>query len=127
MYAQSLIFSLTHPHILTSDIDNPITDEPQGVDSALRPIEQSSIDILISFGFSEETARRALRASVSNIFPLSLAYFLILFLFIFLNFQEGDIEKATDWIFNNPEVSSSNDVDASSSQPEAELPDGSGS
>jgi hypothetical protein len=46
--------------------------------------------------------------------------------------QGGDIEKATDWIFNNPDASVSSDMDTStsSSKPtpdDTELPDGGGS
>jgi len=46
--------------------------------------------------------------------------------------QGGDIEKATDWIFNNPDASVSSDMDTStsSSKPspgDTELPDGRGS
>ena len=47
--------------------------------------------------------------------------------------QGGDIEKATDWIFNNPNASASSDMDtttSSNSLPtpvDAGLPDGGGS
>lgn len=50
-----------------------------------------------------------------------------------LNFlQGGDIEKATDWIFNNPDASTSSDMDAATSSTaqtpaDAGLPDGGGS
>lgn len=43
------------------DIDAPISHQTPGVD-------QSSVDTLISFGFPEEVARKALKASV-NLFP----------------------------------------------------------
>ncbi|XP_078443561.1 ubiquitin-specific protease 14 isoform X2 [Wolffia australiana] len=88
-------------HLDDPDIDDPIPDATPGVDPA-------GLDTLISFGFPEEIARKALRAS------------------------GGDIEKATDWIFNNPQASSPGDVEAESSgggnEPplEAELPDGGG-
>lgn len=47
-------------------------------------------------------------------------------------FQGGDIEKATDWIFNNPGASVSADMDATTSDTaptsaDAGLPDGGGS
>ncbi|RVW60250.1 hypothetical protein CK203_097096 [Vitis vinifera] len=45
----------------------------------------------------------------------------------FLDWQGGDIEKATDWIFSNPAAASSSDMDATaSSTPTADagLPDG---
>lgn len=46
--------------------------------------------------------------------------------------QGGDIEKATDWIFNNPDASASSDMDATSSGTaqalvDAGLTDGGGS
>ncbi|KAJ4894149.1 Ubiquitin carboxyl-terminal hydrolase 14 [Raphanus sativus] len=87
-------------HMDDPDIDAPISNQTSDVD-------QSSVDTLISFGFAEEVARKALKAS------------------------GGDIEKATDWIFNNPNASVSDmDVSSSSSaQTPAEsglLPDGGG-
>ena len=48
----------------------------------------------------------------------------------FGDWQGGDIEKATDWIFSNPDAASSSDMDATtSSTPTADagLPDGGGS
>uniref|UniRef100_A0A1J3F4P4 Ubiquitin carboxyl-terminal hydrolase n=1 Tax=Noccaea caerulescens TaxID=107243 RepID=A0A1J3F4P4_NOCCA len=86
-------------HMDDQDIDAPISHQTPGVD-------QSSVDILISFGFPEEVARKALKAS------------------------GGDIEKATDWIFNNPNATVS-DMDVSSSNSaetpaQSGLPDGGG-
>ncbi|CAN6997511.1 unnamed protein product [Brassica oleracea var. botrytis] len=86
-------------HMDDPDIDAPISHQKSDVD-------QSSVDTLISFGFAEEVARKALKAS------------------------GGDIEKATDWIFNNPNASLS-DMDVSSSSSaltpaESALPDGGG-
>lgn len=46
------------------------------------------------------------------------------------DWQGGDIEKATDWIFSNPDAAGSSDMDATtSSAPSADagLPDGGGS
>ncbi|KAF7112199.1 hypothetical protein RHSIM_RhsimUnG0257500 [Rhododendron simsii] len=85
-------------HMDDADIDSPISQEPQSVD-------QSKVDTLVSFGFQEDVARKALKAS------------------------GGDIEKATDWIFNPTNVSSSSDMDISSSTTsiaDSPLPDGGG-
>lgn len=53
------------------DIDNPIS-KGHGSET----VDQSKVDILISFGFEEEIARKALKASVISFlffyFPLSL-------------------------------------------------------
>ncbi|KAM5585851.1 ubiquitin carboxyl-terminal hydrolase 14 [Rosa sericea] len=88
-------------HMDDPDIDAPISQGGQIV------VDQSKVDMLISFGFQEDIARAALKAS------------------------GGDIEKATDWIFNNPGASVSTDMDATSSETistaaEAGLPDGGG-
>ncbi|XP_044507437.1 ubiquitin carboxyl-terminal hydrolase 14-like [Mangifera indica] len=73
-------------HMDDPDIDSPLSQQSQGA-----TIDQSKVDTLISFGFQEAIARKALKAS------------------------GGDIEKATDWIFNNPGASASSDMDATSS------------
>ncbi|EOY12760.1 PREDICTED: ubiquitin carboxyl-terminal hydrolase 14 isoform X1 [Theobroma cacao] len=92
-------------HMDDPDIDAPICHGAQGAGAS---VDQSKVDTLISFGFQEEIARMALNAS------------------------GGDIEKATDWIFNNPNASASSDMDtttSSSSVPtpvDAGLPDGGG-
>ncbi|KAF3453580.1 hypothetical protein FNV43_RR04020 [Rhamnella rubrinervis] len=88
-------------HMDDPDIDAPISQGGQTV------VDQSALDTLMSFGFQEEVARKALKAS------------------------GGDIEKATDWIFNNPNASASSDMDATTSNPtptpaDAGLPDGAG-
>ncbi|XP_059661574.1 ubiquitin carboxyl-terminal hydrolase 14 [Cornus florida] len=86
-------------HMDDPDIDAPISHDGQSF------VDQSKVDTLISFGFEEEIARKALKAS------------------------GGDIEKATDWIFNNPSAHGSSDMDATpSSTPnvDAALPDGGG-
>ncbi|TKY66727.1 Ubiquitin carboxyl-terminal hydrolase 14 [Spatholobus suberectus] len=86
------------------DIDIPIS-KGHGSET-LTVVDQSKVDILISFGFQEEIARKALKAS------------------------GGDIEKATDWIFNNPDASvSSMDAatsNAASTPNDFDLPDGGG-
>ncbi|GLU23463.1 hypothetical protein SLE2022_394640 [Rubroshorea leprosula] len=95
---------------LLSHMDDPDIDAPisSGAQAAEAPIDQSKIDTLITFGFHEELARKALKAS------------------------GGDIEKATDWIFNNPNASTSSDMDTTSSNnttpttTDAGLPDGGG-
>ncbi|KAL9660412.1 hypothetical protein QQ045_025226 [Rhodiola kirilowii] len=88
-------------HMEDPDIDAPISQDLQG-----SVVDQSQVDILLSFGFSEDLARRALKET------------------------RGDIEKATDWIFSNPDSSGPSDMDASSSSPvtstDAVLSDGGG-
>nr|GMD14863.1 ubiquitin carboxyl-terminal hydrolase 14-like isoform X1 [Ipomoea batatas] len=87
-------------HMDDSDIDAPISQVGKNVD-----IDQSQVDTLVSFGFHEDLARKALKAS------------------------GGDIEKATDWIFNNPGASETSDMDTSCSDGtsvDAALPDGGG-
>lgn len=88
-------------HMDDTDIDTPISQVgPNAV------VDQSQVDTLISFGFHEDLARKALKAS------------------------GGDIEKATDWIFNNPGASEKSDMDTSCSNEnsvvDAALPDGEG-
>ncbi|KAL6283749.1 hypothetical protein ACE6H2_014678 [Prunus campanulata] len=88
-------------HMDDPDIDAPISEGGQNV------VDQSKVDMLLSFGFQEDVARTALKAS------------------------GGDIEKATDWIFNNPDASVSTDMDATTSEnaptaADAGLPDGGG-
>ncbi|KAJ4843006.1 ubiquitin-specific protease ubp14 [Turnera subulata] len=90
-------------HMDDPDINAPISLEGQGSEV----VDQSKIDTLISFGFQEEIARKALKAS------------------------GGDIEKATDWIFSNPDASVSSDMDATTSgattaTDDPGLPDGEG-
>ncbi|KAK7262712.1 hypothetical protein RJT34_30289 [Clitoria ternatea] len=91
-------------HMDDPDIDIPISDGHGS--EALTIIDQSQVDTLISFGFQEDIARKALKAS------------------------GGDIEKATDWIFNNPDASvSSMDAatsNATSTSNDVSLPDGGG-
>ncbi|XP_062169190.1 ubiquitin carboxyl-terminal hydrolase 14 [Alnus glutinosa] len=94
-------------HMDDPDIDFPISQEAQGAEAFLSSVDQSKVDTLISFGFTEEIARKALKASGS------------------------DIEKATDWIFNNPEASVPSDMDATTSNTASDptsagLPDGGG-
>ncbi|KVI02211.1 Peptidase C19, ubiquitin carboxyl-terminal hydrolase 2 [Cynara cardunculus var. scolymus] len=76
-------------------------DDPEAESNEVDP---SKVATLVSFGFEEEIARKALKAS------------------------GGDIEKATDWIFN-PTASGPSDMDATSSSGptvDATLPDGDG-
>ncbi|KAL4312415.1 hypothetical protein GQ457_01G049530 [Hibiscus cannabinus] len=92
-------------HMDDPDIDAPISHGAKGTEAS---VDQSAVDTLVSFGFQEEIARMALKAS------------------------GGDIEKATDWIFNNPNASAASAMDtntSSNSTPtpvDAGLPDGGG-
>ncbi|KAM7250829.1 hypothetical protein ACFE04_022712 [Oxalis oulophora] len=93
-------------HMDDADIDAPISRTAQG-SNALSSDDRSKVDMLITFGFSEDVALKALKAT------------------------GFDVEKATDWIFNNPQASSPTDMDitASSSNPaqvDGGLPDGEG-
>ncbi|KAG8364997.1 hypothetical protein BUALT_Bualt18G0057100 [Buddleja alternifolia] len=87
-------------HMNDSDIDAPITKEQKSAPF----VDPSKVDTLISFGFEEEIARKALQAS------------------------GGDIEKATEWIFNPPSGVSNMDATPSSSDAVVDdaLPDGQG-
>ncbi|XP_076897899.1 ubiquitin carboxyl-terminal hydrolase 14-like [Bidens hawaiensis] len=82
-------------HMDDPDIDAPIHKE------AKNKVDPSKVATLVSFGFDEEIARRALKAS------------------------GGDIEKATDWIFNPTADVSMADA-ATSTSAEATLSDGDG-
>lgn len=91
-------------HLDDPDIDVPISHKSQ---NATVSVDQSKVETLLSFGFQEEVARRALIAT------------------------GGDIEKATDWIFSNPDASSTSDMDTTGSSSaaasvDADLPDGPG-
>lgn len=55
-----------------SDIDFPISQEAQGAEAFLSSVDQSKVDTLISFGFTEEIARKALKASVSIFYLFNL-------------------------------------------------------
>ncbi|KAI5412070.1 ubiquitin carboxyl-terminal hydrolase 14 [Lathyrus oleraceus] len=91
---------------LLSHMDDPDIDAPISKGRGSESVDQSKVDTLISFGFQDDVARKALKAS------------------------GGDIEKATDWIFSNPDASVSN-MDATASNTtsgpnDADLPDGGG-
>ncbi|KAK9092283.1 hypothetical protein Syun_027194 [Stephania yunnanensis] len=86
-------------HMDDPDIDDPISPE-QNVE-----VDQSQVETLISFGFGDEVARKALKAS------------------------GGNIEKATNWIFDNPDASGPSNMDATNGVDKAVgegLPDGGG-
>ncbi|XP_073118725.1 ubiquitin carboxyl-terminal hydrolase 14 [Henckelia pumila] len=87
-------------HMNDPDIDEPIKKEQK---SSLH-IDQSKFDTLVSFGIEEEVARKALQAT------------------------GGDIEKATEWIFNPPPGLSNMETTPSSSGSVVDdtLPDGKG-
>ncbi|XP_076935914.1 ubiquitin carboxyl-terminal hydrolase 14-like [Bidens hawaiensis] len=86
---------------LLSHMDDPDIDAPVHKE-AKNEVDPSKVATLVSFGFDEEIARKALKAS------------------------GGDIEKATDWIFNPTADVSMADA-ATSSSAEATLSDGDGS
>uniref|UniRef100_A0A2P2L4Y0 Ubiquitin carboxyl-terminal hydrolase n=4 Tax=Rhizophora mucronata TaxID=61149 RepID=A0A2P2L4Y0_RHIMU len=90
-------------HMDDPDIDVPISQEAQRAEA----VDPLKVETLISFGFQEAVAQKALKAS------------------------SGDIEKATDWIFSNPDASVSDDMNATTSSSkstpnDSELPDGGG-
>lgn len=87
-------------HMNDPDIDAPISENVQNPD-----IDQSKVDTLVSFGFEEKLARKALKAS------------------------GGDVEKATEWIFSSPSASTASDMDVTTSSGAAVdplMPDGGG-
>lgn len=89
---------------LLSHMDDPDIDAPIHNGAESNEVDPSKVAMLVSFGFEEEIARKALKAS------------------------GGDIEKATDWIFN-PTASGPSVMDATSSSGptvDATLPDGDG-
>ncbi|XP_060191022.1 ubiquitin carboxyl-terminal hydrolase 14 isoform X2 [Lycium barbarum] len=87
-------------HMNDPDIDAPISENTQNPD-----VDQSKVDTLVSFGFEEKLARKALKTS------------------------GGDVEKATEWIFSNPSASTASDMDVTTSSEAAVdplMPDGGG-
>lgn len=93
-------------HMDDPDIDAPVSHAAPSAGLASSPVDQSKVDTLVSFGFDEDTAKKALKATGS------------------------DIERATDWIFNN-NVSGASNMDVSSSSnamsvDDSALPDGGG-
>ncbi|XP_015082701.1 ubiquitin carboxyl-terminal hydrolase 14 isoform X1 [Solanum pennellii] len=87
-------------HMNDPDIDAPISENMQNPD-----IDQSKVDTLVSFGFEEKLAHKALKAS------------------------GGDVEKATEWIFSSPSASTAADMDVTTSSGAAVdtlMPDGGG-
>ncbi|KAK4714796.1 hypothetical protein R3W88_020703 [Solanum pinnatisectum] len=87
-------------HMNDPDIDAPISENVQSPD-----IDQSKVDTLVSFGFEEKLAHKALKAS------------------------GGDVEKATEWIFSSPSASTASDMDVTTSTGAAVdtlMPDGGG-
>ncbi|KAI7746151.1 hypothetical protein M8C21_018001 [Ambrosia artemisiifolia] len=90
---------------LLSHMDDPDIDAPIPKLTKINDAEPSKVATLVSFGFEEEIARKALKAS------------------------GGDIEEATDWIFNPNAASGPSNMDATSSSGpsmDATLPDGDG-
>lgn len=124
-------------HIFFPDIDAPISENVQNPD-----IDQSKVDTLVSFGFEEKLAHKALKASVN--ISLLLAFTISLWgsllftansiMFVHSLFlsahQGGDVEKATEWIFSSPSASTAADMDVTTSSGAAVdtlMPDGGGS
>lgn len=94
-------------HMDDPDINNPTSKQAKSSSDLPSFVDQSKVDALISFGFQEELARKALKAT------------------------GGDVETATNWIFDNPDASCSSEMDATPSENngsalDAALPDGSG-
>ncbi|KAL3639889.1 ubiquitin-specific protease ubp14 [Castilleja foliolosa] len=90
---------------LLNHMNDPDIDEPIAKAQKIVPfIDPAKVETLISFGFEEEVARKALQAA------------------------DGDVEKATEWIFNPPPGVTSMDATPSSSgnAADAPLPDGQG-
>ncbi|KAL8506022.1 hypothetical protein ACS0TY_017035 [Phlomoides rotata] len=86
-------------HTSDPDIDEPIAKAHKSAPT----VDPSKVEILLSFGFEEEIARKALQAT------------------------DGDIEKATEWIFNPPSMSNMDTTPSSSGNVvDAALPDGQG-
>lgn len=48
------------------DIDTPISKQAKSSDDLSSFVDQSKVDALISFGFGEELARKALKATVNS-------------------------------------------------------------
>ncbi|KAJ8630813.1 hypothetical protein MRB53_024136 [Persea americana] len=93
-------------HMDDPDINDPISQDMQAAELLSSFVDEAGVSTLVSFGFEEGLARKALKAS------------------------GGDIEKATDWIFSRPGASSTVDMDATPSSThnvvDSELPDGGG-
>uniref|UniRef100_A0A0C9RW38 Ubiquitin carboxyl-terminal hydrolase n=1 Tax=Wollemia nobilis TaxID=56998 RepID=A0A0C9RW38_9CONI len=91
---------------LLSHMDDPDIDAPisTGSQNSSQPIDEGLVNTIISFGFDADIARKALRAS------------------------GGNIERATEWIFSQPETSTAMDINSSSaaSTSDQALPDGGG-
>ncbi|KAH9312648.1 hypothetical protein KI387_027683, partial [Taxus chinensis] len=87
-------------HMDDADIDAPIS---AGLPNSPEPIDEGSLNTLVSFGFDTDISRKALRAS------------------------GGDIARATEWIFTQPTGTSAMDVSSSgASTSEQALTDGEG-
>ncbi|KAL5972953.1 ubiquitin-specific protease ubp14 [Asimina triloba] len=93
-------------HMDDPDINDPISQEMRSAEVLMSFVDEASVSTLVSFGFQEEVARKALKAS------------------------GGDIEKATDWIFSQPDASGSVDMETTPSNgpstSDSALPDGGG-
>jgi ubiquitin carboxyl-terminal hydrolase 5/13 len=93
-------------HMDDPDIDDPIVASESTEASSAAPVNETDVETLVSFGFQAEMARKALRAT------------------------GGNVERAAEWIFNNPEDTVAMELDGGTgtheAQPEVHLPDGSG-
>eukprot|EP00252_Welwitschia_mirabilis_P020737 TRINITY_DN5140_c0_g2_i1.p1 TRINITY_DN5140_c0_g2~~TRINITY_DN5140_c0_g2_i1.p1 ORF type:complete len:813 (-),score=191.31 TRINITY_DN5140_c0_g2_i1:262-2700(-) len=92
-------------HMEDPDIDMPLSSEGQHT-KPTQPVDEGLVNTLVGFGFKENVARKALRVS------------------------GGDVERATEWIFSQPEGSIDMDLDVDSNRKPSisdhTLPDGDG-
>ena len=56
-----IVTSISLLKLILSDINDPVSDVSQSTPAS---VDQSKIDTLVTFGFSEEVARNALMATV---------------------------------------------------------------
>eukprot|EP01018_Ginkgo_biloba_P030578 Gb_35209 [translate_table: standard] len=91
-------------HMEDPDIDAPISTGKNNGPDLQPPVDEGLVDTLISFGFQADIARKALRAS------------------------GGDVERATEWIFSQPDDSTAMELDVNSTGASTDqvLPDGEG-
>jgi ubiquitin carboxyl-terminal hydrolase 5/13 len=74
-------------HMDDPDIDIPY--QASATAKSTRPVDQESLDNLICMGFEEHMTRKALQETVQPFFSE-------------LIFQDGNMERAVDWLFSHP-------------------------